>query len=284
MRFANHNGRLGLVVDGGIVDVADASGGALPSRPAEALTRWDEVLRWAGSADQAAARPFDERELGAPSPEPGQVFAIGLNYAPHAAESGFTVPSHPFVFTKTTAALAGPFGELPLPSATIDWEVELVAVIGRTADTVRAEDAWAHIAGLTVGQDFSDREVQNRLGANSQPTLGKSRPGFAPTGPYLVTPDEFADPDDIPLSCVINGETVQSARTSELIFGVPRLVEYLSAVLPLQPGDLIFTGTPAGVGIGRTPAVYLRPGDVVETTVDGIGTIRQVATAGAGRP
>jgi 2,4-diketo-3-deoxy-L-fuconate hydrolase len=278
VRFANIDNRLHLVTRDGAIDVSEASGGTIPADPAAALARWDDVLSWATSTEAGGAA-FDTSALGAPSPAPSQIFAIGLNYAPHAAESGFQVPAHPFTFTKTAAALAGPDGDLVIDSETVDWEVELVVVIGKTADKVAAADAWDYVAGLTVGQDFSDRAVQNRLGPNSQPTLGKSRAGFGPTGPYLVTPDEFDNPDDLALSCTINGEVMQQGRTSELIFNVPALIEYLSAVLPLQPGDLVFTGTPAGVGIGRTPAVYLKPGDRVETTVEGIGTLHHTVVA-----
>jgi 2,4-diketo-3-deoxy-L-fuconate hydrolase len=279
MRFANLSGRLQLVGDAGLIDVENASDGALPSDPLEAYGRWGEVLNWARNQTRLGGTPFTVSDLSAPSPGARQVFAIGLNYAPHAAESGFELPQFPFVFTKTFASLAGPFGRLTLPSSTVDWEVEVVAVIGEFAKNVSRDNAWRYIAGLTVGQDFSDREVQNRLGPNSQPTLGKSPPGFAPTGPFLVTADEFDDPNDIPLSCTVNGVEMQSSTTAGLIFGIPELVEYLSSVLPLYPGDLIFTGTPAGVGLGRNPPVYLASGDVIETTAARMGTMRHVAVS-----
>ena len=153
----------------------------------------------------------------------------------------------PATFTKFPASPGGPFDDIEIVGGTVDWEVELVAVIGRRADRVAEADAWSHVAGLTVGQDISDRTLQFAAGA--QFSLGKSRRGYGPMGPWLVTPDEVADPDDLALGCSVDGETVQDARTSDLIFGVPRLVAELSAVLPLLPGDVIFTGTPAGVGV-----------------------------------
>jgi 2-keto-4-pentenoate hydratase/2-oxohepta-3-ene-1,7-dioic acid hydratase in catechol pathway len=150
--------------------------------------------------------------------------------------------------------------------------VELVAVIGTRADRVAEGDAWGHIAGLTVGQDISDRTLQ--FAAGMQFSLGKSRRGYGPMGPWLVTPDEIPDRDDLALGCAVDGETVQDGRTSDLIFSVPQLVTELSAVLPLLPGDVIFTGTPSGVGMARKPPRSLQPGMVLETWVEGIGTIR----------
>ena len=187
------------------------------------------------------------------------------------------MPDFPFVFAKMSSSLTGPFGDLVIgDSETIDWEVEAVVVIGREARNVKAGNAWDHIAGVTCGQDFSDRTIQWRTGPNRQTTLGKSLPGFGPTGPLLVTPDEYENPDDIELSCTVNGEERQHGRTADLIFDVPTLIEYLSAVTTLFPGDLIFTGTPEGVGIGRTPPLYLKAGDVVETFVHGAGSMRHV--------
>ena len=184
------------------------------------------------------------------------------------------VPSVPATFTKFPASLSGPFDDIEIAGTTVDWEVELVAVIGQRADRVDPADAWAHVAGLTVGQDVTDRTLQ--FAAGSQFSLGKSRRGYGPMGPWLVTPDEVPDPDDLALGCSVDGETVQDARTSDLIFNVPRLIAELSAVLPLLPGDVIFTGTPAGIGATRDPARFLQPGQVLETWVEGIGTIRNM--------
>ena len=182
------------------------------------------------------------------------------------------VPDVPATFTKFPASLAGPYDEIEVVGESTDWEVELVAVVGRRADRVAEADAWAHVAGLTVGQDVSDRHLQ--FAAGGQFSLGKSRRGYGPLGPWVVTPDEVPDPDDLALGCSVDGEKVQDARTSDLIFGVPRLVAELSAVLPLLPGDVIFTGTPSGVGATRRPPRFLARGHVLESWIEGIGTIR----------
>lgn len=182
------------------------------------------------------------------------------------------LPEVPATFTKFPASLSGPFDDIELVGAAVDWEVELVAVVGRRADAVDEAEGWDHIAGLTVGQDISDRLLQ--FAAGSQFSLGKSRRGFGPMGPWVVTTDEVEDRDDLALGCSVDGETVQDARTDDLIFSVPRLVAELSAILPLLPGDVIFTGTPAGIGATRNPARFLEPGQVVETWIEGIGTIR----------
>ena len=213
-------------------------------------------------------------------PAPRQVFGIGLNYRSHAAESGMDLPTVPATFTKFPACITGPFAEVELPNGTVDWEVELVVVVGRRADRVAAADAWSHVAGLTVGQDLSDRTLQ--FAAGGQFSLGKSHRGFAPLGPWVVTPDELDDPDDLALGCSIDGETVQDARTSDLVFGVSQLIAELSAVVPLLPGDIIFTGTPGGVGFTRQPPRFLQPGETLESWIEGIGTIRTRFTAPAG--
>ena len=182
------------------------------------------------------------------------------------------VPSVPATFTKFPASLGGPYDDIEIVGGTTDWEVELVAVVGQRADRVAEADGWRHIAGLTVGQDISDRQLQ--FAAGSQFSLGKSRRGYGPLGPCVVTVDELAAPDDLGLGCSIDGETVQDARTSDLIFNVPRLVAELSAVVPLLPGDIIFTGTPAGVGAARKPPRFLQRGQLLESWIEGIGTIR----------
>jgi 2,4-didehydro-3-deoxy-L-rhamnonate hydrolase len=271
MKIASIDDRAVVIVDGTIVDVATASGGRFGPDPMALYEHWDQFVTWAGDVDPGAQR-LDESRLGCPVPRPRQVFAIGLNYRSHAEESGVPVPEFPATFTKFPASLSGPFEDVELAGDTVDWEVELVAVIGRRADGVAEADGWDHVAGLTVGQDISDRTLQFAAGA--QFSLGKSRRGFGPMGPWVVTPDELDDPDDLALGCSVDGETVQDARTSDLVFGVPRLVAELSGVLSLLPGDVIFTGTPAGVGITRDPARFLRPGQVLETWVEGIGTMR----------
>ncbi|MGN6693057.1 MAG: fumarylacetoacetate hydrolase family protein, partial [Aquihabitans sp.] len=276
VKLANLAGRLALVVDGGAIDVHEASGGRFGPDPASAYGPWADLLAWSATATGTPV-PFDEADLGAPSPEPRQVFAIGLNYASHAEESGMDLPAVPAVFTKFPASLGGPFEPIERSGDMVDWEVELVVVIGTAADRVAEADAWSHVAGLTVGQDVSDRQVQFAAGA--QFSLGKSYRSYGPTGPWLVTPDELADPDDLGLGCSIDGETVQEDRTTGLVFPISRLIAELSAVVPLLPGDLIFTGTPAGVGITRQPPRFLQVGEVVESWIEGIGAIRNEVVA-----
>ncbi|MDO8363147.1 MAG: fumarylacetoacetate hydrolase family protein [Actinomycetota bacterium] len=273
MKIANVDGRAAIVLDGDkeIADVATASGGRFGADPMEVFARWDEVAQWGRTVTTGTAA-LDTSLLRNPVPAPRQVFAIGLNYRSHAEESGMQVPSVPATFTKFPASLAGPFADIEVVGPAIDWEVELVVVIGRLADRVSEADGWAHVAGLAVGQDVSDRQLQFAAGA--QFSLGKSRRGYGPIGPWIVTPDELADRDDLGIGCSVSGEVMQHGRTSDLIFNVPRLVAELSAVLPLLPGDVIFTGTPEGVGAARKPPRFLQAGDVVESWIDGIGTIR----------
>lgn len=281
MRIANVSGRLALLAaDGTAVDVEQASGGRFGADPQAVYARWAEFAEWAAAHRPASGAAFAPEDLGSPAPAPRQVFAIGLNYRDHAAESGFTVPDTlPPVFTKYVSAITGPVSEVALPAGgQTDWEAELVVVIGTAAHRVAEADAWRHVAGLTAGQDLSERITQMR-GPVPQFGFGKSFPGFAPMGPCLVTPDEFANPDDLELGCAIDGEPVQKGRTGDLIFSVPALIAGLSAVVPLGPGDVVFTGTPAGVGVGRTPRRFLRPGERLVTWIEGIGELVQTFTS-----
>lgn len=280
MRFANVSGRLKLVTgSGAVADIAEASHGRISGDVQDAYTRWDAVLDIAAGLGDVPGEDVLPVELGNPSPFPRQVFAIGLNYADHAAEASFTVPVEPTVFTKFPTSLTGPYGPIVLPPGHVDWEVELVVVIGRGGHRIAAEDAWSHVAGLSAGQDLSERDRQ-RMGPAPQFSMAKSFPGFSPVGPLLVTPDEFDDPDDLELGCLLNGEEVQKGRTADMVFGVPELVARLSAVTPLLPGDVLFTGTPAGVGVGRTPQRFLAPGDELVSYVRGVGEMRHVMAAG----
>jgi 2-keto-4-pentenoate hydratase/2-oxohepta-3-ene-1,7-dioic acid hydratase in catechol pathway len=280
VRVGNLDGRLVIIRGAGAIDVESASGGRFGSDPQAVFGRWAEFAAWAADAGEEAAQPFEPARLGPPAPAPRQAFGVGLNYHDHVQESGFTVPEQPSIFTKFPSCITGPCTEVVLPpGGHTDWEVELVAVVGAAARNVAAADAWGHVAGLTVGQDLSERIIQ-LSGPAPQFSLGKSFPGFAPTGPWLVTADEFADPDDIELGCSLNGEKVQQSRTSYLIISVPQLIVRLSAVLTLLPGDIIFTGTPAGVGMGRDPQRWLAPGDELVSYVEGIGELRQRFVAG----
>ncbi|MFL1382372.1 fumarylacetoacetate hydrolase family protein, partial [Nocardiopsis protaetiae] len=196
-----------------------------------------------------------------------------LNYVRHAQEAGFDLPELPVVFTKFPTCIVGPDHEVELPRGSVDWEVELVVVIGAHAHRIDEAQAWAVVAGLTLGQDLSERELQH---AGPAPQFGpaKSFPGFGPTGPVLVTPDAFADPDDLRIECHLNGEAVQDGRTSDMLFPVASLVSWLSHITPLCPGDVIFTGTPSGIGAAMDPPRFLRPGDELLSRLEGVGTLR----------
>ena len=276
MRLANSAGRLVLVDPESpdrALDVEAASGGLFSADPQAVYDRWAEFGEWATDASLQAAQPINEESLRAVVPRPAQVFAIGLNYRDHAAESGFALPDEPVVFTKYVSSFTGPTGDITLSPGNVDWEVELVAVIGRHAHHVAEADGWDHIAGLTIGQDISDRTTQFAA-APPQFGMGKSYPGYSPVGAHLVTPDEFADRDDIALGCEVNDASMQKGSTADLVFTIPQLVAKLSAITPLLPGDVIFTGTPAGVGVGRDPQQFLHDGDVLTTWIDGIGRMR----------
>ena len=272
MRIANVAGRLALGAGDRWIDVANASGGDFSSDPMAVYERWDEFRAWAATVDDSVASAHVVTgALENPVPAPRQLIAIGLNYREHAIESNLAIPEHPVVFAKFQSSLTGPDSTVELPSDGIDWEVELVVVIGKSASNVAAADAWDHVAGLTIGQDLSWRAVQTR-GPAPQFSIGKSYPGFSPVGPVVVTPDEFADRDDLAISCALDGEVLQDGRTGDLIFSVAELVHRLSGSLTLYPGDLIFTGTPKGVGMGRTPKRFLVPGTLV-SSVEGIGDL-----------
>lgn len=278
MKLAQLDGRAVLVIDGLAVDVEGTSGRRFSSDPQALLADWAAFREWGAEISAGgpvvAGTEIDPRRLGAPVPRPGQVFAIGVNYVEHAAEAGYPADSLPVTFTKFPSCLSGPNTEVELPTETVDWEVELVVAIGAVANRVDRESAWDHVAGMTVGQDLSERVSQNS-GAKPQFSLAKSHRGFGPTGPWLVTPDQFADPADLAIGCAISGEWVQSSRTSNMIYDIPELIARLSAVCVLRPGDLIFTGTPSGVGNARTPKRFLAPGDVLRSEIEGIGTLEQ---------
>ena len=282
MRLANVDGRAVLVTaDNEGIDVALASEGKFGPDLGPVYEEWSGFSAWAEALPESAeVMSFARSQLGSPSPTPRQIVAIGLNYRAHAAESGFAVPdSLPPTFTKFVSALAGPDVTVTLPSGGhTDWEVELVLVIGQVAKNVDAIDAWDYVAGVCVGQDISERISQLR-GPAPQFSLGKSFPNFAPVGPWLVTPDALPNRDDLALRSEIDGQVMQSGRTRDLIFPVSELVSRLSETITLYPGDLIFTGTPEGVGLGREPQRWLQPGETLVSSVEGIGEIRQLFVA-----
>lgn len=273
MRVANLSGRLVIVDGNGAVDVETLSGGVFSSDPQAIFDRWDEFLAWAGTADLSGAAPLDTALLRAPTPQPRQIFAIGLNYRDHATEVGQYTSELPIVFTKFVSSITGPYSDVPHPGGELDWEAELVVVIGREGRNVAAADAWDHVAGLTAGQDLSERITQHQ-GATPQFSLGKSFPAFTPIGPWVVTPDEFVDRELLQLQTIVNGETRQDGSTANMVASVTGLIVALSKVLTLLPGDIIFTGTPSGVGLGMKPPQFLSVGDEVVTRIDGIGELR----------
>ncbi|MBY0401731.1 fumarylacetoacetate hydrolase family protein [Myxococcota bacterium] len=273
MRLVNFEGRLGLDVVGRFVDLEQASQGRVSSDPMAAFSSWAEIRRLASEQTVGdAGRLILPERLGPPVPRPSQVFAIGLNYRDHAEEAGLPIPDEPMVFTKFQTCLAGPNAAVPLTSDRVDWEVEQVVVIGREAHRVSAASAWDYVAGFCVGQDVSDR-AQQFASKPPQFSLGKSAPAFGPFGPALVSLDEIPNRDDLRLRCWIDGELVQESSTKNLIFPVPALIEHLSRWCILRPGDLIFTGTPAGVGSVRTPRRYLKAGETIVSEIEGVGRL-----------
>jgi 2-keto-4-pentenoate hydratase/2-oxohepta-3-ene-1,7-dioic acid hydratase in catechol pathway len=277
MQIANVSGRAHLVVDGRLVDVEKASGGRLPADPTALVSSLDSVGDLEIPDDAPA---LEGAKLGPPVPRPSKILALGLNYRAHAEESGLQPPDEPVVFTKLPSALVGPTDDIVIPDGRVrvDWEAELVVCIGRGGKRISESDAWSHVAGLTAGQDVSDREEQFR--ALRQFTMAKSFDTYAPTGPVLVTPDEFANKDDLKVETRLDGEVMQSSRTNDLIFSVAELIAWISRISTLEAGDLIFTGTPSGVGDSREPPRYLGAGNVVETEIEGIGLMRNPVVAG----
>lgn len=253
MKLANLDGRLALIEGDLAVDVERASSGRFSSYPQAVYGAWRDFTGWAAGIDPPG-EPFRPESLGPPVPRPRQIFAIALNYSAHASEANFSAPENPSVFTKFVSSLTGPYGMIRLVDGHVDWEAELVVVVGREARHVTESAAWDYVAGLMIGQDISER-VSQLAGDVPQFSLAKSLPGFSPTGPWLVTLDAVPNPDDLFIECTVNSQEVQKSRTSDLIYPVSALIAYLSAKLPLLPGDLIFTGTPSGVGYGAISAM-----------------------------
>jgi len=274
--------RVGARVGDAIVDLSRADAN-IPANMRAFLEGGDAVLEAARGAVERGehAIAVGDVRIVAPIDDPEKVICIGLNYADHAAETKAEVPPEPVVFSKFASAIIGPGEavEMPPTSQKVDHEVELVAVIGRGGRNIAESEAWDHVAGYTVGHDVSARDYQLEK-AGGQWLIGKTFDTFAPIGPEIVTPDELSDPHDLGIRCIVNGETRQESNTSQLIFGVDRLVAYLSHVFTLSPGDLIFTGTPGGVGLGRNPQVWLKPGDRVVCEVDEIGRLENPFVAG----
>jgi 2-keto-4-pentenoate hydratase/2-oxohepta-3-ene-1,7-dioic acid hydratase in catechol pathway len=221
----------------------------------------------------------DAERLGPPVARPSKLLCIGLNYADHARETGATPPPEPVLFMKATTAYVGPNDDLVIPKNSVktDWEVELAVVIGKRASYVEEAEAHEYIAGYALHNDVSEREFQ--LERSGTWDKGKGCDTFAPIGPFMATPDEIGDVDNLRLWLTVNGQPMQDGTTANLIFKIPFLISYLTQFMTLLPGDIISTGTPAGVGLGMKPPVYLQPGDVVELGIDGLGTSRQTVKA-----
>lgn len=217
----------------------------------------------------------DTMRLGPPIKAPSKIICVGLNYAKHAEESGMAIPKEPVLFFKATSAIVGPNDDVVLPkgSTKTDWEVELAFIIGKRASYVDEAYAMEYVAGYVLHNDYSEREFQ--LEREGQWVKGKSCDTFAPLGPFLVTKDEINDPHNLNLWLNLNGENMQKSNTSDFVFGIPKLVSYISQFMTLLPGDIISTGTPFGVGLGLNPPRYLKPGDTVELGIDGLGNSKQ---------
>jgi len=273
--------RLVAVVQGKYLDLA-AIDPSLPTCLKALLAAADGLSRAAAAVARGTATgPWVEGALQMPFPAPGKLICIGLNYRDHAIESNAPIPEEPICFSKFATDIGGPGSDVPLPPVCtqIDYEAELVVVIGKGGKKIAEGAAMQHVAGYMSGNDVSARDWQlNKPG--KQWLLGKTPDGFAPVGPWLVTADEVPNPHDLAIELTLNGVKMQSSRTKELIFNIPQIIAYLSQIITLSPGDLIFTGTPPGVGMARKPPVFLKPGDLMEVAIEGLGTLTNRCVAG----
>jgi 2-keto-4-pentenoate hydratase/2-oxohepta-3-ene-1,7-dioic acid hydratase in catechol pathway len=265
-----------LVKNDGVYDLEKHSRGRFGPDPMHAIAGYRDLHEIAAGINGAPDAKLDVEKLGLCVPRPQKAFGIGLNYRSHADEGGMELPPTPLVFSKFPNCLVGATDDIVIYGPTTDWEAELVVVMGTRARDIAAADAWDHVAGLTCGQDVSERTTQF---ASKPPhfDMAKSFDTYGPIGPCVVSLDQLPDPSDLAITCDVNGERKQDARTSDLIFSVPALVEYLSSICTLFPGDLIFTGTPSGVGV--MTGTFLKPGDVVTTTIEGLGSMNNPCVA-----
>jgi 2-keto-4-pentenoate hydratase/2-oxohepta-3-ene-1,7-dioic acid hydratase in catechol pathway len=267
-----------LLRDGSMVDVSifgeDYDEKFFGTRGLRRLARWASVF----ASSQPKIDPGTVR-LGSPIARPSKIVAIGLNYKDHAKEAKMEIPMEPVLFSKASSSVAGPYDDLVIPRGAnkVDWEIELGVVLGARAKLVSESRALECVAGFVVANDYSERSFQLERGG--QWFKGKSADGFAPLGPYLVTPDEIPNVQNLKMALSVNGKVMQSGSTANMIFGVGHLVAYASHFMTFLPGDVMITGTPAGVGMGRKPPRYLKPGDIVETSIEGLGTQRQRVVA-----
>lgn len=239
----------------------------------------ERLQKWLDSNQSYCKKIPNDVRLGQPLVRPSKIVCVGLNYAKHAEESGMASPKEPVIFFKATSAMVGPNDDVIIPknSEKTDWEVELAIVIGKRASYVSEADAFEHIAGYVLHNDYSERAFQ--IEKEGQWCKGKGCDTFAPIGPFIASKDEIDNPNDLNLWLKLNGEMVQNSSTSDFIFNVQEVVSYLSQFMTLLPGDIISTGTPSGVGLGFDPPKYLKPGDIVELGIEGLGTSRQQVKA-----
>ena len=277
LKLASIQGRAHFVIgssnDFRVVDVEHSSKGSLPSDVMACFSVWQSLRAHAASLAKTDGVACSIEQLDCPVPQPRQLFAVGLNYKKHAEEMGSPLPTTPLTFAKFQSSINTPCGDVRLVGSTCDYESELVIVIGAGGINIAQSDAWQHIAGIAAGQDISDRTLQYS-GVPPQFSLGKSRTGFTPIGPWVADMDDNASRDDLRLTCSVNGEIRQDTKTSDMIFDISQIVSYLSDICQLFPGDAIFTGTTAGVGHWLKPPIYLQRGDIIETTLEGVGMIR----------
>jgi 2-keto-4-pentenoate hydratase/2-oxohepta-3-ene-1,7-dioic acid hydratase in catechol pathway len=284
VKLANLHGRATLVVDQGTIDVEKASEGRFSADTGVLVGQLEQVRSWFDeqhpdvTESTTLERVMRDSGLGPVIAQPGQVFAIGLNYRTHAKEMALTLPTKPMVFTKFPSSVAGANASFSIVSAKTDWESELVVVFAKRGRHLALDESLTYVAGYCVGQDLSDRELQ-LLGSPAQFSLGKSYENFAPFGPWLTTIDEIPDPNKLAISCEVNGVRYQDSNTSDMVFSVAQLVSYLSSVVEIRPGDIMYTGSPHGVGQGQKPPRFLQAGDVLETTIEGLGSLRNVGVA-----
>jgi len=239
----------------------------------------DRLTNWLRANEQHCKIVSDSERLGSAIARPSKIICVGLNNAKHARESGMEIPKQPVLFMKATSSLVGPNDDLIIPKNSVktDWEVELAVIIGKKATYVSESDAMNYVAGYVLHNDYSEREFQLEHGG--QWVKGKSADTFAPLGPFLASTDEIANPNQLRLWLKVNGEIKQDSNTSDMVFHIPFLVSYISQYMSLLPGDVISTGTPEGVGLGFKPPQYLKPGDVVELGIDGLGSSSQRVSA-----
>jgi len=269
--------KIGVIIDGVSYDTSALGGDYNEEFFADnGLERLHEFVE----ANKGKLIPVPDKErLGSPVARPSKIICIGLNYAKHAKETGAAIPTEPIIFLKSTTALTGPYDSIVIPKNSVktDWEVELAFVIGKKASYVSESEALDYVAGYCLHNDVSEREFQLERGGTWD--KGKGCDTFAPLGPFLATADEIADPHNLRLWLKLNGKIVQDGNTDDLVFGVPKLVSYISQFMTLLPGDIVSTGTPSGVGLGFKPPLFLKAGDIVELGIDGLGTSKQTVKA-----